>query len=58
MERLLSHRKDHFDWKKVEILSNSLTNFKTAIEVEGYGLIDLHGKLKKSSVLIMSQSLI
>lgn len=42
VQRLVEYWKNGFDWRKSERELNELPNFKTGIEVDGFGTIDLH----------------
>ena len=44
VERLVKYWKDGFDWRKTEAMLNELPNFKTSIEVEGFGDVQVHCK--------------
>lgn len=50
IKRLTQHWKDEFDWRKEESKINSLPNFRTAIEVDGFGSLDIHFVHQKSNV--------
>jgi len=42
IKRLTKYWRDGFDWRKAEAKLNKLPNFKTTIDVDGFGDIDLH----------------
>ena len=42
LKRLTTYWKDKFDWRKAEETLNQLPHFKTWIEVEGFGDLDIH----------------
>ena len=42
VKRLASHWKDRFEWRDAEAKLNQLPQFKTAIEVDGFGELDIH----------------
>lgn len=45
MERLIEYWKNSFDWRKAEAKLNELPQYRTQIEVEGFGSLDIHCKL-------------
>ena len=45
MKRLTNYWRHGFDWRKVESRLNELPHFRTTIEVDGFGGIDIHCKL-------------
>lgn len=47
---LTQHWKDGFDWRREESKINNLSNFMTAIEVEGFGSLDIHFVHQKRNV--------
>ena len=42
VRRLATYWKDHFDWRKAEAQLNELPQYRTEIEVEGFGTLDIH----------------
>lgn len=50
IKRLTQYWKDEFDWKKQESEINKLPNFRTSIEVDGFGSLDIHFVHQKSNV--------
>ncbi|OGE47555.1 hypothetical protein PENARI_c041G05642 [Penicillium arizonense] len=42
MERLIEYWKNSFDWRKAEAKLNELPQYRTQIEVEGFGSLDIH----------------
>ncbi|KAJ5676100.1 hypothetical protein N7462_008997 [Penicillium macrosclerotiorum] len=42
VQRLATYWKDEFDWRKVEAQLNQLPQFHTEIEVDGFGVLDIH----------------
>lgn len=42
VKRLAAYWKDGFDWRKAEAKLNELPNFRTSVDVEDFGLVDLH----------------
>ena len=42
LKRLTAYWKDQFDWRKTEAALNELPHYKTTINVEGFGDIELH----------------
>ncbi|PQE33857.1 epoxide hydrolase protein [Rutstroemia sp. NJR-2017a WRK4] len=50
VKRLAAYWKDGFDWKKQEAKLNELPHFKTVVEVDGFGELDMHFIHQKSKV--------
>lgn len=50
MKRLTQYWIEEFDWRKEEFKINKLPNFMTSIEVDGFGLLDVHFVHHKSKV--------
>jgi len=51
IQRLVAYWKDGYDWRKHEAqLNDELPQFTRDIEVEGFGLLNVHYVHKKSSV--------
>ncbi|PQE07181.1 Epoxide hydrolase protein [Rutstroemia sp. NJR-2017a BVV2] len=50
VKRLAAYWKDGFDWKKQEAKLNELPHFKTMVEVDGFGELDMHFLHQKSNV--------
>lgn len=42
VQRLVKYWKDGFDWRKAESHLNELPQFHTDIEVDGFGVLDIH----------------
>ena len=42
VRRLVKHWKEDFNWRKAEATLNELPNFHTAVDVEGFGGLDIH----------------
>ncbi|KAJ5634838.1 hypothetical protein N7528_002680 [Penicillium herquei] len=42
LERLVTYWKNQFDWKKAEKQLNELPHYRTEIEVDGFGILDIH----------------
>ncbi|KAJ5167713.1 uncharacterized protein N7482_003307 [Penicillium canariense] len=42
VQRLVNYWKDGFDWRRAESQMNELPNFHTDIEVEGFGVLNIH----------------
>ncbi|CRL18347.1 Epoxide hydrolase [Penicillium camemberti] len=42
VQRLIEYWKDGFDWRKAEAKLNELPQYKTQIEVDGFGSLDIH----------------
>lgn len=45
VQRLVKYWKNGFDWRKAEAQLNEMPNFRTSIEVVGFGDIDIHCEL-------------
>lgn len=41
-QRLVKYWKDGFNWRKAESCLNELPQFHTDIEVDGFGVLDIH----------------
>ncbi|KAF2018761.1 alpha/beta-hydrolase [Aaosphaeria arxii CBS 175.79] len=50
IKRLATYWKDSFDWRKAETKLNELPNFRTKVDVSGFGEIDLHFVHRRSEV--------
>lgn len=50
IKRLVAHWKDGFDWRKAEAEINKLPMFTRGIEVEGFGMLNIHYVHQKSGV--------
>ncbi|ORY13760.1 Alpha/Beta hydrolase protein [Clohesyomyces aquaticus] len=48
VQRLASYWKDGFDWRRSEAKMNELPNYRTKIDVDGFGDIDIHFIHQKS----------
>lgn len=42
VQRLIEYWKDGFDWRKAEAKLNELPQYKTQIEVDRFGSLDIH----------------
>lgn len=42
VQRLVNYWKDGFDWRKAEAKLNELPQYRTQIEVDGFGTLDMH----------------
>lgn len=45
VKRLVNYWKDGFDWRKAETALNTLPNFMTTINVDGFGGVDVHCRI-------------
>ena len=50
IKRLTQYWMNEYDWKREESKINNLPNFRTAIEVGGFGSLDIHFVHQKSNV--------
>lgn len=50
IKRLTQYWKDGYDWRREESEINNLPNFSTAIEIGGFGSLDIHFVHQKSNV--------
>ena len=50
IKRLTNLWKDGFDWKKQEAKLNELPQFKTKVEIDSFGEIDMHFVHQKSAI--------
>lgn len=50
VKRLTAYWKDGFDWRKEEAKLNKLPNFKTAISVDGFEILNIHYVHQKADV--------
>ncbi len=48
VKRLVKYWRDGFNWRKAEAQLNELPNFKTPVQVDGFGDVDVHCKLCSS----------
>jgi hypothetical protein len=46
IQRLVKYWKNGFDWRKAEAKLNELPQYQTQIEVDGFGTLDIHCKLR------------
>ncbi len=44
IKRLVKYWRDGFNWRKAEAQLNKLPNFKTPVQVDGFGDVDVHCK--------------
>lgn len=42
LKRLTTYWKDSFDWRKAEATLNQLPQYKTTIDIEGFGDLEVH----------------
>lgn len=49
MKEMLEFWRNHYDWKKEEARLNEMPQFKTLIEVDGFGTLDIHLMHSRSS---------
>ena len=49
VKRLTAYWRTRFDWKKVEAQLNELPNYRTTVQVKGFGGVDVHFLHQKSS---------
>jgi hypothetical protein len=42
VKRLVQVWKDEFDWRKVEVQINELSNFRTTITLDGFDPLEIH----------------
>ena len=52
VKRLVNYWRDGFDWRKAESKINELPNFRTAVDVDGFGELDIHCKLLRLALLV------
>ena len=50
IKRLTEYWRNDFDWKKQEAQMNKLPNFRTSIEVDRFGSLDIHFIHQKSEI--------
>ncbi|KAI4092609.1 MAG: hypothetical protein L6R37_007550 [Teloschistes peruensis] len=50
IKRLTKYWLESYDWRKAEAKINELPNYKTQIEVDGFGSIDIHFVYQKSPI--------
>lgn len=50
IRRLTQYWKGQFDWRREEAKINNLPNFRTTVEVDGFGTLDIHFLHQKSNV--------
>ncbi|KAL9576261.1 MAG: hypothetical protein Q9212_007247, partial [Teloschistes hypoglaucus] len=50
IKRLTRYWLESYDWRKAEAKINDLPNYKTQIEVDGFGSIDIHFVHQKSPI--------
>ena len=50
VKRLASYWKDTYDWRQHEAKINELSNYRTAIHVDGFESLDIHFVYQKSDV--------
>ena len=48
MQRLVTYWKEEFDWRRAESKLNELPHYHTDIEVEGFGVLNIHCKPRQS----------
>lgn len=42
IRRLVNYWKENFNWRKAEATLNELPNYRTRVEVDGFGDLDIH----------------
>ena len=53
IERLTTHWRDQYDWRKVEAeINRKLPMYRVEVDVEGFGLVGMHFVHQKSKVYI------
>ncbi|KAL8998535.1 MAG: hypothetical protein Q9188_006081 [Gyalolechia gomerana] len=50
IKRLTKYWQDKYDWRKAEAKINELPNYKTPIDIDGFGTLDIHFVHQKSPV--------
>ncbi|KAL8682113.1 MAG: hypothetical protein Q9186_001818 [Xanthomendoza sp. 1 TL-2023] len=50
IKRLTKYWQEKYDWRKAEAAINQLPNYKTSIDIDGYGTLDIHFVHQKSPV--------
>ncbi|KAL8939410.1 MAG: hypothetical protein Q9216_003375, partial [Gyalolechia sp. 2 TL-2023] len=50
IKRLTKYWREQYDWRKAEAKINELPQFKTPIEIDGFGTLDIHFIHQKSPV--------
>ncbi|KAL8937050.1 MAG: hypothetical protein Q9211_003888, partial [Gyalolechia sp. 1 TL-2023] len=50
IKRLTQYWQEKYDWRKAEAEINKLPNYKTPIDVDGFGTLDIHFIHQKSPV--------
>ncbi|KAL8635480.1 MAG: hypothetical protein Q9228_007027, partial [Teloschistes exilis] len=50
IKRLTKYWLESYDWRKAEAKINELPNYKTQIEIDGFGSIDIHFVHQKSAI--------
>lgn len=50
IKRLSKYWQDKYDWRKAEAKINELPNYKTPIDIDGFGTLDIHFVHQKSPV--------
>lgn len=54
VQRLANYWKDGFDWRKAEAKLNRLPQYHADIEVEGFGILDIHCKFLLGYLMILT----
>ncbi|KAL8731061.1 MAG: hypothetical protein Q9181_004448 [Wetmoreana brouardii] len=50
IKRLTKYWQESYDWRKAEAKINELPNYKTPIEVDGFGTLDIHFVHQRSPI--------
>ncbi len=50
IKRLTKYWQEQYDWRKAEAAINELPNYRTSIDVDGFGTLAIHFVHQKSSV--------
>ncbi|KAI4180937.1 MAG: hypothetical protein L6R41_006928, partial [Letrouitia leprolyta] len=50
IKRLTKYWQEKYDWRKAEAQINELPNFKTPIDVDGFGTLNIHFVHQKSPI--------
>lgn len=50
MRRLVDYWKNEFDWRESEAMLNTMPNYQTSIDIDGFGTLNIHFVQHRSSV--------
>lgn len=50
IKRLTKYWQEQYDWRKAEAAINHLPNYKTPIDIDGYGTLDIHFIYQQSPI--------